>query len=227
MDTEAVIQACQLITRNDPAAVVEVRILRAGPAGTVSGYFDAANFDKIPAALKKYDRFNSYISLQQINPALLARAANRLQERAELTTSDKDVIAFKWLPVDLDPVRPSGISSSAEELAAAEETAGRIVAARADYGLDAPLVACSGNGFHMLFPLPDLPNSPETVALIEKTLKAFAVRFDTGAVKIDQSVFNPGRIWRLYGTYSRKGDSIPERPHRLSKVVEIPPGLEV
>jgi len=35
-------------------------------------------------------------------------------------------------------------------------------------------------------------------------------------------VFNPARIWKLYGTVSRKGDSIPERPHRLARILEAP-----
>ena len=32
--------------------------------------------------------------------------------------------------------------------------------------------------------------------------------------------FNPARIWKLYGTLAAKGDPTPERPHRLSRLVE-------
>ena len=31
------------------------------------------------------------------------------------------------------------------------------------------------------------------------------------------------RIWKLYGTVSRKGDSTADRPHRRSAVLEAPP----
>jgi len=27
-------------------------------------------------------------------------------------------------------------------------------------------------------------------------------------------------IWKLYGTVSRKGDDVPERPHRFARVLE-------
>jgi hypothetical protein len=31
-------------------------------------------------------------------------------------------------------------------------------------------------------------------------------------------VFNPARIWKLYGTWARKGDDTKSRPHRLSRI---------
>src|SRR5690606_276671 len=39
---------------------------------------------------------------------------------------------------------------------------------------------------------------------------------------IDPKVFNASRICRLYGTRACKGDSTPERPHRLSEIVSRP-----
>jgi hypothetical protein len=38
-------------------------------------------------------------------------------------------------------------------------------------------------------------------------------------------VFNPARIWKLYGTIARKGDSLPDRPHRLARVLDVPSSL--
>ena len=46
-------------------------------------------------------------------------------------------------------------------------------------------------------------------------------------VHLDSSVFNPARIWKFYGTLAAKGDSIPSRPHRVSRILEIPTPLEV
>jgi hypothetical protein len=57
-------------------------------------------------------------------------------------------------------------------------------------------------------------------------LTALAARFDTEQVKIDQKVYNPGRIVKLYGTLARKGPNEPERPHRTSKVLEAPEEVE-
>lgn len=38
----------------------------------------------------------------------------------------------------------------------------------------------------------------------------------------DQTVFNPARLWKLYGTTARKGDDLPERPHRLARLLHVP-----
>ena len=44
-------------------------------------------------------------------------------------------------------------------------------------------------------------------------------------VAVDRSVHNPARIWKLYGTWAGKGDSIPERPHRMAKLIETPASM--
>src|SRR5690606_16534917 len=36
------------------------------------------------------------------------------------------------------------------------------------------------------------------------------------------AVHNAARIWKLYGTTTRKGDDTPERPHRRSEVLHVP-----
>jgi hypothetical protein len=46
-------------------------------------------------------------------------------------------------------------------------------------------------------------------------------------VSVDASVFNPARITKLYGTMTCKGDSTPDRPHRRSRILEIPARLQV
>ena len=57
--------------------------------------------------------------------ALLGRAYNRLKQtkKRDAHTADKDVLAYRWLPVDTDPVRPAGISASDEELKVALDRA--------------------------------------------------------------------------------------------------------
>jgi len=41
--------------------------------------------------------------------------------------------------------------------------------------------------------------------------------YNDAQVEFDRSVKNPGRIFRLYGTVNRKGESTEDRPHRMSK----------
>jgi hypothetical protein len=193
--------------------------------GTVSGYFD--DYQAFCKAVKQADKFGHggiYFTLQVIDPRLIGRAFNRLKP-TNITTSDSNVFAYRWLPIDIDPVRPSGISSSNSELKAALELRD-IVASEitGKMGLPAPIQAVSGNGGHLLYRLPDLPANEESQSFIKTTLAGLSDRFDTDTVKIDTAVFNPARIWKLYGTTSKKGDAVPAgkhreaRPHRLAYI---------
>jgi hypothetical protein len=49
---------------------------------------------------------------------------------------------------------------------------------------------------------------------------AISARFSSPAVNVDPTTFNPARIWKLYGTTGRKGDSMADRPHRKSYIYE-------
>src|SRR5260370_40769482 len=95
--------------------VNEVRIPRAGRSGTISCYFDDPG--KIADTIARFDGNvpGIYITLNPCNPALLARAANRMRERAEITTGDLDILRREWLLIDCDPKRPAGISSTDKE----------------------------------------------------------------------------------------------------------------
>ena len=80
-----------------------------------AGYFDDPEA-LIDAAEAITDAKGIYFIPNPVNPDLLARAHNRTRDvRNEPTTSDSDIEERHWLLVDLDPVRPSGISSSDEE----------------------------------------------------------------------------------------------------------------
>ena len=120
--------------------------------------------------------------------------------------------------MDIDPVRPSGISSSDSELASAmtmrEEVATWVVD---NMDLPRPMKGMSGNGAHLLFPLPDLPVNAESTNFIKKTLQGLSDRFSNDQVSIDTAVFNPARIWKAYGTTARKGDSVPANEHREAR----------
>jgi len=196
--------------------------------GTVSGYFDNhADLWKYVQAVEKMQNKGIYFTVQVTDPRLLARAYNRLKI-SDLTTKDTDVIAYRWLPIDIDPERPSGIPSSDSELADAVKLSILIEEyVITEYGLAKPVRAMSGNGVHLLFRLPDLPVTKENIAFVEATLKTLSKLFSNDKAKIDESVFNPSRILRLYGTVTRKGDSLPAgpgreaRPHRLSFIEDL------
>jgi hypothetical protein len=201
--------------------------------GTVAGYFDdPEKFRQAVAALDKLKHAGIYFTLQVIDPRLIARAFNRLGVLKE-TTSDRDVIFYRWLPIDLDPVRPAGIPSSDTELAAALKLRDEIadpIQAQYKFPLS-PIKAVSGNGGHLLYPIiPELP-AQQYAETIKKIIQEISEKYSTPAVSIDSKVFNPARIWKCYGTTARKGDAVPAgpgreaRPHRLSFIDSVPQGV--
>ena len=202
-----------------------MRVPKTEREGTVSGYFD--NTEALAKALAAPNGHypSVYVTLNPVNPSLVARAANRIRQRVKTTTGDKDIISRRWLLLDLDAVRPAEISSTDSEHAAALERARQIRFDLAEEGWPAPILADSGNGGHLLY-LIDLPNDEASTSLVEGVLKALANRYDDASVRIDQTVFNASRITKAYGTVVRKGDDIPERPHRLSRLIDVPGDLE-
>ncbi len=215
----------------EPGQITELRALEVSTRTyrrphTVSGYFD--DMAKLAAEAARISPFAKgvYVILNPINPALLARSANRVRDvdDRDSTTSDNDVLSRRWLMIDTDPIRPAGISSSESEHEASLARAGEIREALREEGWPEPILADSGNGAHLLYRV-DLPAADE--GLIKRALEALAFRFDDKVVQVDQKVYNPARIWKLYGTISRKGDNVPARPHRTSQLIDAPTLLPV
>lgn len=209
--------------------VTELRAINVTSSDTrwphvVSGYFNGP--EKLIAALKKIKTASGiYIVPNPIDFALMARAENRVQRVTKGgTTQDKDVLKRKWLFVDVDPQRPSGVSSSDQEHELAIQRTQEIRKFLQDQGWPLPILADSGNGGHLLFRI-DLP--VDDSELVQKVLTALAQQFDCEKVKIDPSVCNPARLVKLYGTWACKGDDTNERPHRIAHILEQPDELEV
>jgi len=215
---EEIVRAISLLFNDDD--VVEVRIPKTR-AGTVSGYFDDHTVlaKEILAADRKYGASGIYYVLNQIDPALLGRGFNRLREHSEYTTADSNILRRRWLPIDLDPVRPSGVSSSDEEHTAALQRA-RVIASDLKTEWGQPILADSGNGAHLLYRI-DLLNDMDALAYVASTLQELDRRYSDTAVKVDITSANAARIWKAYGSVARKGDSIPGRPHRISRILEV------
>lgn len=137
--------------------------------------------------------------------------------------TDADIVRRVWLLVDCDPKRKGTVSATDEEKDAARRKMVEIDHVLAEQGWSPPIVADSGNGWHLLFGI-DLPTDDN--GLVVKILHALACRFDDDAVSVDVKVGNASRICKLYGTVSRKGEDTPDRPHRLSRIITIPDKLE-
>lgn len=206
-----------------PGEVVELRAFK--DRTTASGYFD--DFEKLAerAAELEMRGFAVYVTLNPAKPALLARAQNKIKLHPKATTSDADIMCRRWLPVDFDPVRPADVSSTAEEKRAALRRAREVREHLSEHGWPDPVAADSGNGAHLLYRV-DLPNDRESLELVKGVLEVLAFKFSDERVSVDTTTANAARIWKLYGTTARKGDSTEERPHRVSRLLEVPEEVE-
>lgn len=206
--------------------VIELRSLgipgRYGYSYIAAGWFDDPNA-LVTAAMKLEARGGAvYVTLNPCKPALLCRANNRVIDRPKSTTGDHDIVRRVWLPFDFDPVRPSGTSASEDELRATRERAIEAVEWLSNRLGEPPSVyGFSGNGYHSLFRL-EMPNDEAAKAQIKSIIDQTADRFTDNVVAVDRTVFNASRIWRLYGTLNRKGDSVAKlgRIHRRSAILK-------
>jgi hypothetical protein len=231
MDVQEVRRAYALLT--EPGQVVELRALKASREGnsrytsTISGYFD--NVDRLIQHVQQIRIAKGiYITLQACNPDLLDRAENKLiQADRDATTSDKHITRYRWLLIDSDPGgddKISNISSTNAEHAQALAHSQQIADALSEQGWPAPIQADSGNGAHLLYKI-DLPASESE--LIKRVLEGLAAKHNTPDIRIDQTVYNPARICKLYGTLACKGDDTTRRPHRLSHLLSIPDDIQI
>ena len=193
----------------------EVRVI--GDRKPMSGYF--RDVETLIRAFDTVDLRNAnvYITLNKLNDALYSRQqADRLLV-SKNTTADKEVEAYDWFFVDLDPERPAGISSTNEELKEAAELAQKVYVYLKGLGFEEPVRAFSGNGYHLLYKIALVKNE-DNQRLIERCLKALSMMFSSDTVKIDTANFNPSRVCKLYGTMAQKGSDSDERPHRMSRI---------
>ena len=78
-------------------------------------------------------------------PYLLARRVNHTDDYANDTTTDADILSRWWLPLDFDPVRPAGVSSTHAEHDAALARTRECRTYLTGQGLPDPVLGDSGN----------------------------------------------------------------------------------
>jgi KaiC/GvpD/RAD55 family RecA-like ATPase len=203
--------------------LVEVRVISG--KSIYSGYFKSV--EKLIEELKRYQTGNIYFVLNEISDACYSRdQRDFISERAKVTTGDSDITKRNWLLIDVDPIRPTGVSSSDEEKNNSKETINKVFAFLRDAGFSAPIVCDSGNGYHLLYKI-DLENTKENTEIIKTFLQVLDMYFSNPNCAIDKVVFNAARITKLYGTIARKGNDTVERPHRESKILRFPDDIKV
>lgn len=206
----------------------EVRVIYNSKA-VYSGYFKSA--DDLMAALSRdirdYANCNIYITLNYLNDECYSRSQrNRFMSKGLATTSDKDVLGYEWIFIDVDPHRTTAVSSSDAQVEKAKVIGNKVYAFMKNLGFYDPICGFSGNGVHLLYRV-KIKNSEENVKLINNCLKVLDMFFSTDDVQIDLKNFNPARVCKLYGTKAQKGSDTKERPHRMSRIISAPDEVRI
>ena len=220
-DIQKIKQSIEILKPNN--ALYEIRILQGNGKRktTISGYFKGTkNLEKAFKTVN-LSKANVFLSLNDIDNSCYSREQHEKFVQIDNTTSDSDITAFRWLLVDIDPKRKSGISSTSMELQSAYATGESVEEFLTSMGFEFPIRARSGNGMHLLYAI-NLPNTEENTELIKRCLHALSEMFSDDKVDIDKSVFNPSRVSKLYGTIARKGADTEERPHRMAAILDFP-----
>lgn len=201
--------------------LVEIRFI--GNNKTASGYY--RNIENLIRDVERMDaegKFQIYFTLNCIEESCYGREqCEKVVWKPKNTTTDNDIKGRYWILIDLDPKRPSGTSSSNEEYEKAHYKAVDVYRYLMDMGFYEPVVCSSGNGWHLLLPC-KIGISTETNEVVNKFLKVLSMLFSDESIDIDVKVGNPARICKLYGTMAKKGTNIPERPHRMARIVKTP-----
>lgn len=214
-----------------PGQVVELRALGVGGKRAVCEVFgDLAALARRAAELDAAGAQGVYFTPNPLRPDLVGSRAS---------SKAVDVVERRWLLVDVDPARPPGLSSTEAELRAAWAVLDRCRAALDVAGMTGAVVGCSGNGWHLCYPI-RLPNDETSRQLVRAVLKGLQERCGDEVTKEEEAALKAGRllpcpkarvgvechdanrIWKLYGTTARKGTPSAERPHRRARLVEVP-----
>ena len=212
-----------------PGQVVEVRALADNAVH--SGYFsDYAALARSVAPLDADPAVHGiYITLNRVNPSLLSRRANRIKMR--LSPVGRDHRRCRHHPAVLVPHRhrPGPAQRGIEH-----GRTGMPLPSRwrriSRHGSPAsvsrsPSSRTPATG-HTCCTGSNLPNDPVSTTLMKRGLAVLDTLFSNATATVDTANYNAGRIWKLYGTVSRKGDDTPERPHRRSRILTVPDRLE-
>lgn len=224
IDEKEIRKAINVLKPNNQ--LFECRVIYNSRA-TYSGYFKGA--DELingMSGIRDFADCNFYITLNELNCACYDRSQRgRFEKNSKATTSDSDVIGYQWLMVDLDPRRPTGTSSDANQIEKAKTKGNKIYIFMKNLGFEEPVMGFSGNGVHLLYAV-NLNNSEDNKMLLKNALATLNMLFADDEVDVDMKNFNPSRVCKLYGTTAQKGSNSTERPHRMSYLVKVPEGIK-
>ena len=200
-------------------SLFEIRIIHSTKEA-YSGYFN-----DVEIMLKELNKFNNnrpknfYITLNEINPCCFDREQKNTFIKNAANTGDKDMLGYEWIMIDLDPIRPRGISSTNEQVECAKKKGNDIYMFLKKQGFEKPLFGFSGNGVHLLYKV-NFANTEENKSLVKSFLTYLDMFFSDSVVNVDVANHNQSRVCKLYGTMAMKGTNSEERPYRMSYILQ-------
>jgi P4 family phage/plasmid primase-like protien len=221
---DAILAACKVLFGDQDEGLVELRSIGVTRHSSSARHTETSLYCPDDMGFKRLAKDARDLTMRAEG---IYCTLNPVMTRVGLESAkDRDIIQRRWFLVDCDPVRAASTSATDAEKALALVKVQAIRNHLRAEGWPDPVLADSGNGYHLLYRI-DLPNDADTTALVRGALRALAARFDDDQVKVDTSVYNASRICKLYGTLARKGESTTERPHRPAALVEVPKKLQV
>lgn len=220
IDETVIRKAIDLLTDGKP---YEVRLI-FNDGKVRSGYFQGADILIKELSELNLNDSNVYLTLNQIHDGCYCRKQRdhfiESKGKNVISTSENDIISFRWFLVDIDPIRPSGISSSDSELHHAMKVALTVIKFLENLGFENPITALSGNGVHLLYRIEE-PATDENKQMLSECLKVVNAECGDDVVKIDCVNFKKAQVCKLYGTLAQKGTNTPERPFRMSRIINL------
>lgn len=205
--------------------IIEVRVIGSSRNRIFSGYFKSV--DNLIKAIHPFRDENIYFMLNDINEDCYNREqCEKIIQSPKHTTNDSEIAIRNYILIDIDPKRATGVSASLAEVEKAKAVGNNVYDYLKKQGFTEPVCAFSGNGLHLLYKV-SLANNEENTELVRAFLHTLDMLFSNEFADVDTTVYNAGRITKLYGTSSRKGANTTERPHRESKLIRVPSELKV
>jgi archaellum biogenesis ATPase FlaH len=208
-----------LLMMKDVGSIFEIRVIFSTKEAH-SGYFN--NADTMLKELKKFDNSrpkNVYITLNSINECCFDREQKNKFIKSASNTADNDMVGYEWVMIDIDPIRPKGISSTDSQVEYSKKKGNEVYLFLKNQGFEKPIFAFSGNGVHLLYKV-KFANNDENKNLVKSFLEYLSILFSDDVVKIDTVNFNQSRVCKLYGTLAMKGTNSEERPYRMSYILQ-------
>ena len=179
---------------------------KKGETNRTRFYTDKEPFIK-EAAFLNAEEFTCYAGIQPRIDGLKASATN------------EGVKVVHKLYMDIDPTRPDKTNSTDQEKAEALKVARKIQADFENQGYQRPVVGDSGNGYWIIFSIPEIrideSNRPEIQAKLKAWGKELIDKYSNDAVKIDD-VYDLKRIMKIFGTRIYNKPETEGRPQRQS-----------